>query len=298
MDLNEIAVFVRVVQAGSFIAAAKALGMPKSTVSKKVGDLEERLGTRMLQRTTRKLSLTDAGRLYYDQVARLLDEVEDAERVVTSLRQAPRGLLRVTAGRITSYLGPIVRDYMERYPDVRIELYCTERAVDLVEERFDLGIRAGRLPDSTLIARSLGSVPWHLVATPAYLERRGRPRSPADLARHDCLLFGFGADRATLRFHRGEERVELEVPTRLMVYEVDILRSVAAGGLGIALLPAHVCYEDLRTGQFERVLREWELPKTPIQIVYPSTRHMSPKVQSFIAHLQEHLSPPPWELGA
>jgi DNA-binding transcriptional LysR family regulator len=204
MDLNELVVFAKVVQAGSFSAAAKGLAMPKSTVSRKVADLEERLDVRLLQRTTRKLSLTDAGRLLYDHSSRIASEVETAERAVTSLHETPRGLLRVTAGVNASYLGPIVRDYLKRYPEVRLELYCTGRQVDLVEERFDLGIRAGRLPDSSLIAKSLGGTAWFLVATPAYLKRRGRPRAPADLAAHDVLAFGTG-DRTTVRLRRDDD---------------------------------------------------------------------------------------------
>src|SRR5262249_47401209 len=161
------------------------LGMPKSTVSQKVSALEQRLNARLLQRTTRKLSLTDAGRAYFDYGARIAGELEDAERAVASLQATPRGSLRITAGVNSSYLGPIVSDFLKRYPEVRIELVCTGRQVDLVEERFDLGIRAGVLADSSLIARSLGRVSWFLVATAGYLKRRGHPRSPDDLKHHD-----------------------------------------------------------------------------------------------------------------
>src|ERR1700704_2820124 len=136
MDLNEILVFARVVQAGSFTKAAAQLGMPKSTVSRKVSELEERLKARLLQRTTRKLSLTDAGRIYYDYCARIVSEVEDAERAVTSLQDKPRGVLRVTAPVNMAFVGPIIADYLKRYSEVRLELYCTDRLVDLVEERF------------------------------------------------------------------------------------------------------------------------------------------------------------------
>src|SRR5262245_55668592 len=185
MDLNEIAVFTRVVQAGSFTAAAKVLGMPKSTVSRKVSDLEERLNARLLQRTTRKLSLTDAGRTYFDHGLRIVNELEEAERAVGSLQDTPRGLLRVTAGPNSAWLGDIVAEFLKRYPEVQLDLVCTARSVDLVEERFDLGIRAGTLADSSLIARSLGSATWFLVATAGYLRKRGRPRTPHDLAKHD-----------------------------------------------------------------------------------------------------------------
>jgi DNA-binding transcriptional LysR family regulator len=295
MDLNEILVFARVVQAGSFTAAAAELGMPKSTVSRKVSDLEERLKSRLLQRTTRKLSLTDVGRTYYDYCARIVGEIEDGERAVSRLQESPRGLLRVTAPINVAFLGPIVSDYLKRYPEVRLDLFCTARAVDLVEERFDLGIRAGTLADSTLIARSLGSARWFLVAAPAYLKTRGRPRSPDDLKKHDCLLFGAGIDNAGVRLEKADASVQVALSARLMVTDMDVLHAVAAAGRGIALLPASRCAEDLRARRLERVLADWNAPSTPVHVVYPSTRHMSPKVKTFVEHLHERMTPPPWD---
>src|SRR5438094_1531247 len=196
MDLNEIAVFTQVVQAGSFTAAAKAPGMPKSTVSRKVSDLEERLNARLLQRTTRKLSLTDAGRTYFDYGVRIVNEIEAAETAVGSLQDKPRGLLRVTTGTNSSFLSDIVADFMKRNPEVQLEVLSTGRNVDLVEERFDVAIRAGTLADSSLVARRLGNVTWFLVATPAYLKKKRRPRAPDDLEDHDCLLFGTSSTAA------------------------------------------------------------------------------------------------------
>jgi DNA-binding transcriptional LysR family regulator len=297
MDLNEMLVFARVVRTGSFTTAAAELRMPKSTVSRKVSELEERLGSRLLQRTTRKLSLTDVGRTYYEYCARIAGEVEDAERAVTTLQAAPRGLLRVTAGINAAYLGPIVSDYLARYLEVRIELYCTGRTVDLVEEGFDIGIRAGALADSTLIARSVGRVSWFLVATPAYLKRGGRPKSPEDLKKHDCLFFGAGSTPFSLHLEGKETPVQVEVPARLLVSDFDVLYAVTVSGLGIGLLPAFRCVDDLRARNLIRVLGDWNAPSTPIHVVYPSTRHVSPKVKTFIEHFQAHLTPPPWELG-
>lgn len=297
MDLNEIAVFARVVQAGSFTAAAATLGMPKSTVSRKISDLEERLDARLLQRTTRKLSLTDAGRTYFDYCVRIVNEVEDAERAVGRLQATPRGLLRVTAGINSTFLGDIVADFLKRYPEVQLELFCTGRMVDLVEERFDVGIRAGVLADSTLIARSLGSVSWFLVATAAYLKKRGRPRSPDDLKEHDCLVFGSGLPALNLQLENGDRCTQVAVPARLLVSDLDILHAVATAGLGIALLPAFRCVEDLRARRLERVLRDWTVPPIPVHVIYPTTRHLSPKVKTFVEHLQKRMTPPPWELG-
>jgi DNA-binding transcriptional LysR family regulator len=297
MSLDEMVVFARVVQAGSFTAAAKALGMPKSTVSRKVAELEERLEARFLQRTTRKLSLTDVGRTYYEYCARIAGEVEDAERAVSQLSGTPRGLLRVTSGLNAEWLGDIVSNFLKRYPEVTLELFCTGRAVDLVEERFDVGIRAGTLADSSLIARSLGRVSWFLVATPAYLKKRGRPKAPDDLKNHDCLLFGSGSTTVTLRFENDGSAAHVAVPARLLVSDMDVVHAAATSGLGIALLPAYQCIDDLREKKLERVLRDWAAPSTPVHAVYPSTRHLSPKVKSFVEYLQERMTPPPWELG-
>lgn len=291
-DLNEILVFVRVVQAGSIRGAAATLAMPKTTVSRKIAELEERLEARLLQRTTRKLGLTDVGRVYYDHCARIVDQLEDADRAVRRQLATPRGLLRVTAPVNASFLGPIVRDYMKRFPEVRLDVSCSARSVDLIEERFDLGIRTGPLADSSLIARSLGSVTWLLVATPTYLKKHGRPRSPEDLKDHDCLLFG-GAPGLRLLKDATDAR-EVVAPARLLVNDMDVLQEVASSGLGIAVLPAFRCADELRAKRLERVLPDWSPAPTPVHIVYPSTRHVSPTVTSFIVHLQQRMTPPPW----
>jgi DNA-binding transcriptional LysR family regulator len=297
MDLNEIAVFTRVVQAGSFTAAAKALGMPKSTVSRKVADLEERLATRLLQRTTRKLSLTDAGRMYFDHGVRIVHELEAADSAVGSMQARPRGLLRVTAGPSSPWLGDIVADYMKRNPEVQIELLVTGRTVDLVEERFDVGIRAGALADSSLVARKLGNATWFLVATPAYLKKRGRPRTPDDLKQHDCLLFGAGSASVTVRLDRGDQSVHVPIAARLLVSDFDALGAATLAGLGIALLPVFQGIDGVRAHRLERVLHDWAAPSTPMHVVYPTARHLSATVKSFIEYVQQRMTPPPWELG-
>jgi DNA-binding transcriptional LysR family regulator len=297
MDLNEIAVFTRVVRAGSFTAAAKELGMPKSTVSRKVSDLEARLNARLLQRTTRKLSLTDAGRTYFDYGVRIVNEIEAAESAVGSLQDKPRGLLRVTIGPNSQWLAGILADFMKRNPEVQLEVLSTGRTVDLIEERFDVAIRAGALADSSLVARKLGTATWFLVATPAYLKKKRRPRAPDDLKDHDCLLFGAGTPEVTLRLESGEQTREVAVSARLLVSDFDILYAAAIAGLGIAVLPAFRCVEELRDHRLECVLREWAPPAIPVHIVYPTARHVSAKVKSFVEYVQQRMTPPPWELG-
>ena len=287
-------VFARVVQAGSFTSAATALGMPKSTVSRKVTELEARLKARLLNRTTRKVSLTDVGRIYYDHCARIAGEIEDAERAVSNLQEVPRGVLRLTTGPNVAFLGPILNEYMRRYPEVRVEIFCTSRAVDLIEERFDVAIRAGALSDSTLVARSLGSVRWFLVGTPTYLKKHGRPRSIDDLKQHDCIMFGAPSGGATLRLQSAGKTAHLEPPARLLVNDFDLVHAAAVAGLGLALLPAYLCLDDIRAKRLERVLRDWEAPSVPVHVVYPSARHISPKVKTFVEHLQARTTPPPW----
>lgn len=292
MDLNELVVFVRVVQAGSIRGAADLLDMPKSTVSRKVIELEERLQARLLQRTTRQLGLTDVGRIYYDHALRVVAEVESAELAVRSQHETPRGLLRVTAPLNLGLFAPILSSYLTRYPEVRLELSANTRVVDLVEEHFDVGIRMGALEDSTLIARPLGLFDRMLVATPAYLHRRGRPTHPDDLKSHDCLLFGTST---TLRLTGDGRTAEVTLSPRLLVTDMDVLGCAVIEGLGIAPIPTFLCQGALLAGRLERVLPRWSPPSTPMHVVYPSTRYLSPTVRSFVDHLRENV---PDSLGA
>lgn len=296
-DLDEIVVFARVVEAGSFTGAAAALEMPKSTVSRKVSDLESRLHARLVQRTTRKLSLTDVGRTYYAYAARIVGEIEEAERAVGRLEEVPRGPLRVTTPLSFAFLGPIFASYARKYPEVVVDVVSTDRRVDLVDEGYDVAIRAGSLADSTLVARPLGSMSRIAVATPRYLKKRGRPREPAALARHDALVFGAGASPTTWRLVAGAKEVEVVVKPRMIANDMDLLREAALADLGVAMLPIFAGVAEIRAGRLERVLGEWCSSPVAIHAVYPSTRHLSPKVKTFVDHLREGLTPPPWELG-
>lgn len=296
MDLNEIVVFARVVDTGSFTAAARELGMPKSTVSRKVSDLEERLGARLLQRTTRKLHLTDVGTTYYQHARRVVDEIEEAELAVTRMQQSPRGLLRITTPVNFGYLGSIVVSFLQRYPQVRVEMFGTDRMVDLVEEGFDLAIRAGPLADSSLIARPLGAEQNLLVASPSFLANTPAPQTPADLAHTDCVAFGGFSDPTTWRLARGGKMSAFRVAARLIVNDFDDVCRAAIAGLGIAMLPIDRCAGPLRTGELVRVLPDWSSSEVQIYAVYPSTRYLSPKVSAFLEHLRAHTSPPPWQL--
>ncbi|AKQ68216.1 Transcriptional regulator, LysR family [Myxococcus hansupus] len=292
-DFNALHVFAKVVQSGSFTGAARVLEMPKSTVSQRVSELEKRLGIRLLQRTTRTLSLTDAGRLYYERCVRIFADVEDADRAVTDLQETPRGLLRVTVPASSQFLGPVLADFLGRHGGVQLDVVCTDRFVDLVEESFDVAIRAGALSDSTLIARNLGMIRFLLVASPRYLKKRGHPRSPDGLAKHNCLIFRVGPHPRVWRLTQGDETREVNVTSALSVNDLDMLHDGVIGGLGVAMLPAHLCVDDLRAGRLEQVLPDWEVPAVPIQAVYPSGRHLSPKVKALLDYLQR-MKQSPW----
>jgi DNA-binding transcriptional LysR family regulator len=288
VDLDEILVFTRVVQGGSFTAAAKALRMPKSTVSRKVSELEARVGARLLQRTTRTLSLTDVGRVYYEHCVRIVAEIEEAQLAVAQLESTPRGLLRVTVPLGLAILGPILAEYLARYPDVRIELLCTDRRVDLIEERFDLALRAGETPDSSLIARRLGQIRRRLVAAPQVAKKLGKPRELADLETKPCLAFA--PEGSTWELERGAKTAKVTVQPRLVVNDYDMLKSVARAGFGIALLPEHLCADDLREGRLVPVLDSWSAPEVPVFALYPSARHLSPAVTALLELLRQRLS--------
>jgi DNA-binding transcriptional LysR family regulator len=223
----------------------------------------------------------------------MLAEVEEAEAALGGMRAQPSGVLRVTAPLSFGFLGPLVGEYLQHHPKVSLELVCTDRVVDLVEERFDLAIRAGNLPDSALIGRRLGALRTIPVASPAYLHRRGRPRSPAALADHALLAFGLQPQlrwRLTASTGPDAGRVEeVRRESRLVVNDLEVLREAAAGGLGIALLPENACGPLLKTGALERVLPQWTASDVPVHAVYASTRHLASKTRAFIELLQRRL---------
>ena len=298
MDLNEIVVFAKVVDTRSFTAAAQQLGLPKSTVSRKVAQLEERLGVRLLQRTTRKLSLTEIGQAYFERCQRIVADIMQAEQMVTDMQSTPRGLLRVTApvdlGAFA--LGGLVTEFLTEYTDIHVELYLTDRVVDLVDEGVDLGIRFGPLAESTLIARKLTSVEMRMCAAPSYLTRKGTPQHPDDLDVHDIIAFVPIPRLATWSLHGPDgTAVELTPSARLSSNNLMAVRdSVYAGG-GITLLPEFVC-GDCSSG-LVHLLPEWTADPAELYAVYPSTRNISPKLRAFIEFLATKLASPPWRSG-
>lgn len=292
MDLNRVAVFVSVVAAESFTAAAAKLGVPKSSVSRGVSQLEEELGVRLLERTTRKLSLTEAGQAFYRRAQSAVAGLEEASAEASSLRREPRGTVRMTAPLElgVALLPKLIVDFTRQYPKVQIALSLTSRAVDLVGEQFDLALRAGTLEDSSLVARKVASVDMALYASPEYLDLRGRPESVAELSQHDCILYRSrgGGDTWTLNGPGGDESVEVNGPIQADV--MFFLMDAAISGGGIALLPQDVADGEFRAGRLERVLDQHALRGTAYYLLMPSSRLIPSHVILFRDYLLEHLT--------
>ncbi len=286
MDLNQLVIFVEVVRVGSFTAAGRVLDMPKSTVSRKVADLEARLGAQLLQRTTRKLRLTDVGRAYYERVLRVVEDARAADQVVAELHGETCGVLRVTAPMTFAFLGPIIAEYLRQNPAVRVEMVCTDRQVDLLGERFDVAVRAGRMVDSTLLARRLGTVQRHIVGAPTYLRSRDAPRKPADLSEHDVVVFGGGEEGMVWPLQFGRKHVDIGLKPRLIVNDYDLLLEAVTAGLGLGLIPTYLCTAEHK---LQRVLPKWRAPDIAIHAVYYGG-HTPKKVAAFLDVLKTELA--------
>lgn len=281
MDLNHVSTFARVVQDGSFTAAAKSLGLPKSSVSRSVAQLEEELGIRLLQRTTRKLHLTDAGAAFYDRVSRALGDITDATSVAADAQEQLRGTVRLTAPVDFGVwaLASILARFVRKHPGIHVDLVLTGRVVDLVGEGIDLAVRAGKLRDSSLIAKRVGDLRSVLYASPKYLARRGTPKALADLANHDCVLFRSSNGKSTWELARGGDHVEeIQVSGPLSADDLSFVRKATISGGGIGLLPEFLCGRAEESGHLVRILPDWQLSGAILHIAYPSARFVPQRV--------------------
>ncbi len=283
-DLTAIAAFVRVVELGSFSAAARELSLAKSTVSKRIAALEGRLGALLLHRTTRTLRMTEVGAAYFDRCLAVLAAAEEAERAVTRMQGVPRGRLRVSAPMSFGqrYLASSVARFLQDHPEVEVDLDLSDRMVDVVGEGFDVAIRVGALRDSSLIARRLAPSRSLVVGSPAYFHGRGRPRSPEELREHACLLYAYQASGDTWHFRGPSGPTAVRVQGRLRANNGDVLALAAQAGLGLALLPDFIVDADLRTGRLEPALAEFCRSEAVLHAVYPHARHLMPKVRAFV----------------
>lgn len=286
-QLEDMQIFVATVDAGSFTLAAEKLGLSKQFVSRRVMALEERLGVRLLNRTTRRLHITAAGEEYHARAVRILDDVGEAELAVSSQGAAPRGTLRVSAPMSfgTMHLGAVLPQFMLRYPAVGIELDLNDRAVDLIGEGYDMAIRIGRLQDSTLVGRALTPTRVVSCCSPAYLHGRGAPATPAELAAHDCLLYGHARGVEWQFLQAGQLRPQ-PVAGRLLTNNGEIVRDAAIAGLGIAWLPTFIVGEALADGRLVTVLDDYAPPPVAVHAVYPQHRQRSLAIRAFIDFLE------------
>lgn len=304
MNLENLKLFVAVARRGSFAAVAYDLGKAPSSVSRAIAALEEELGVRLLQRNTRRQLLTQAGIAYLEAVEEATETLAQASDQAAALTERPRGVLRVTASATFGQIGilPLLPDFMARYPGLDVELLLTDTRLDLIAERIDIAIRLGHLTDNTLIATKLASAPFRICASPAYLKRFGMPKSPSELAGHDCIhpaLPGFGV----WRFRDTDGlTVEVAVHSRLICSNALALGQCAVSGMGVTLLPDWVAQTGLVSGELVDLFPNWRVGTTEFEvqiwIVYPSRRHLPLKVRLFIDHVKEAFSGKvPWGAG-
>jgi LysR family transcriptional regulator, regulator for bpeEF and oprC len=286
-QIQSMRVFVRVVEAGNFTRAAESLGLPKGTVTKQIQSLEARLRTKLLNRTTRRVTVTPDGAAYYERTARLLHDFDDIESSMTNAQASPKGRLRVDVGSSTARLVilPALMAFCDQYPDIQIDLGVSDRPVDLIGDNVDVVIRAGDVLDQSLVARRIGTLPFVTVASPDYLKRHGTPQHPRDLEhRHRVVSFFAGNTRRVYphQFHQDGEEIELSAPYRLSVNESTAHITAVLGGFGISQCVTFMAAPFLASGELVEVLPDWTRPPLPVHVVYPPNRHLSTKVRVFV----------------
>nr|WP_324259839.1 LysR family transcriptional regulator [Cellvibrio fontiphilus] len=295
---ERVEAFIAVVRFGSFAAAARDLQVSNSHVSRLVSQLEQQLGTQLLYRTTRQIRLTDAGQLYYDSCRHLFDGLREAESLLQHHQGQPTGLLKITAATTFGdrYIAPLVNDFQLLYPQLKVQMYFSNRQVELIEEGFDLAIRMGVMRESTLIAKRLCDRREYIVGSPAYLARIAPPQTLTDLERHNCLV----GTRGYWLLSDGGQRKDLQVRGNWQANSGPALLDAALKGLGLAQLPDYYVDEFLRDGRLQSVLDEYRFTDAGVWVVYPQQRHLAPKVRLFIDFLAEHFASgvAPWRAEA
>jgi DNA-binding transcriptional LysR family regulator len=296
--LDAMNAFAKVVAAGSYAEAARRLGLTRSAVSKAVMELEQLLGARLLDRTTRRVAPTEAGRAYYERCVAILADVAETEIQISRLHDAPRGVLKVNAPMSFGirYLGSAVADFMARYPDLKIELILNDRVIDPLEEGVDVTVRIGALADSSLIARRLAPARLVLAAAPAYLKRQGMPRTPEDLAAHQCLTYGHMAAAQRWTLQRDGVAIAVPVNSRLCSNNGDVLREAALSGIGITNLPTFLIGPDIKAGRLRLVLADMLPAPLGIYALYAPNRYLAAKTRVFIDFLSQRFgADPDWD---
>jgi len=296
-DLEAWAIFAKVAEAGSFARAAEELQLSQATVSKAITRLETRIGTSLFHRTSRRMSLTAAGEAALERAARILDEGEAVEAEVADRSAALRGLIRLAAPMSfgVSRLAPLLPGFMQAHPDVELDIQLSDQMVDLVAERFDMALRISTLADSSLRARQLCQVRILLVGSPAYFEAHGRPTHPRDLAQHRGFQYSYTRSGNTWRFrHPRHGEFAQTVPRQLQANNAEIFDAALQAGLGLALQPEFLVWEQLRDGQLQTVMDDWKVEPLALSIITPPGLHRPARVQALIDYLAQQLEQEPW----
>ncbi|MDY6890454.1 MAG: LysR family transcriptional regulator [Pseudomonadota bacterium] len=294
MNLNDLSLFIRVVETGSFTAAAESLNVQKSTISRRIAQLEDALGIRLIQRTTRKLRLTPEGEELFSRAQPLVDDLEAVQDQISASRAELRGRLRLTMPTEIGVfmMNEVIASFMQRYPRLELDVELGTRAVDLIEEGVDLALRLGPLPDSNLIARPIAGLHRGLFATPEYLQRHGAPQTPDELAHHHCISLMKPFDH--LRFRDWNDNEPVTMGGRLRTNSMSFVREMILQGMGIGRLPEVFCGELIRTGRIVRVLEAFTLEPLEVNALYASRRNLNPRLRAFLDHMAERLRDHPW----
>jgi DNA-binding transcriptional LysR family regulator len=282
--LDEFRLFLAIVDSGSFIAGGRQFGRSPSSATRIVGEMEQRLGLRLLQRTTRKLSLTDGGARLAEQARRLLADYDDAINYAVGETEALRGLIRMSAPTFFGrrHVAPLVSEFLDQHPQIAMQLSLEDHLVDLIEDRIDVALRIGHLENSSLMSKRVGQVRRIVVASPDYLDKHGTPRKPEDLARHQAVTFINNASTAAWTFQKKNRTQKIKVPSRLEVNRAEAAIVLALKGKGLARILSYQAAPELKEGSLVRVLKAYEMPAAPVQFVYPSARLLAPRVRAFL----------------
>ncbi|MFM0260478.1 LysR family transcriptional regulator [Paraburkholderia sediminicola] len=282
-------VFVRVVEAGSLSAAARAIPMSLTSVSRHLSALEKQFGMQLLRRTTRHIALTNEGRLFFERAKSILAELDEVGTLLSAGRSEPAGRLRIAAPTLLgrTVIAPLLPCFLARHTAVSVELLLIDRAVNLVEEDIHLAIRVGRLPDSALVARKLGDVRMIVCAAPSYIKRRGAPCSPDELRQHDCLVFSDQPGPVEWRFKSAGTRHSTRIAGRLWANALDVLAAAAIDGAGIVRAPSWQVADDIERGRLRRILQDYETMPAPVNVLFERARRTSPSVRAFLDYLVE-----------
>ena len=288
--LTSLTAFVRVVDTGGFSAAGRRLNMSTTMVSNHVQALEDRLGARLLNRTTRKVSLTEVGRAYYDRCVQILADIEQADDIAGALQSTLRGTLRIyTATHIVTFIAPVVAEFLAKYPEVKVDLSMGERTVDIIDEGFDVAVRMTPPPDSSLITRNLATWRHVLCCSPGYLEQHGRPQQLSELSGHNCVRHvNYPFDDEWRFFDRKGAPASVGISGNLITNSGDMLRTAGLQGAGVCLAPGFLIHDDLEEGRLVRLLPEYRPVELSMNAVYPHRHHLSAKVRTFIDMLVQH----------